>query len=97
MSSEQLTPIYLKLFEKKGSPSDKLVEEIRNISQSFNVYDYVNLETIETNPKNVNENALNYSISINLADDDAAKRINSFLQQIFRELFDNYPAFTEPN
>lgn len=97
MNNEPVTPVYVKLFEKKGLPTDKLVETVRNMSEQFNVYSLVTLEAIEVNPKNANESALLYSVNINPNDSDTADKIHAFLKQLWRELFNNYPAFAEPN
>lgn len=98
MTTEPINlPIFIRLIEKKGQATDKLVETLRNMSQEFNVIENVKLNSINFNPTDSSENILIYSIDNELSDKEASKRMLNFLKQIWEKLFDNYPAYTEPN
>jgi hypothetical protein len=97
MTTEQINlPIYIKLIEKKGPPTDKLVETLRNMSQEFSVNKLIQLISIEDNPTNPQENVLIYSVTPDSSNKEQAQQILSFLKRVWEKLFDNYPAYTEP-
>jgi len=97
MTTEQANlPIYIRLIEKKGVATDKLVEMIRNMSQQFTVEAIVALQSIEQNPNNSLENVLIYCVTPDVNDPSQSQQLLSFLKQIWEKLFDNYPAYTEP-
>lgn len=99
MSPETNTfPIYIKLIEQKGEKTERLIEEIKNLSIKFNILDDVSLSAILPSTSGSDENSLIYCINTTPTNHSTSSgQIIDFLEYIFQKMFDKYPAYTEPN
>lgn len=98
MSSETNTfPIYIKLIEQRGEKTERLMEEIKNLSLRLDIYDEVTLEPMLENEIGGEENSLIYCITTNPANhSQKSGQIVDFLEYLVQKMFNKYPAFTEP-
>lgn len=98
MSSESNTfPIYIKLIEQRGEKTERLMEEIKNLSMRFNIYDEVTLETVTDSDTGSQDNSLTYCIAITPAShSQKSKNTIDFLEYLVQKMFNKYPALTEP-
>lgn len=89
-------PIFIRLIEKKGDPTDKLVNIIWNMIEQHDVVDIVKLENIIPNPVNAQENHVYYSVTYEISNKREGELALTFLMHVFQRLFNNYPAYVEP-
>ena len=98
MSSENnALPIYIKLIEQRGDKTERLMEEIKSLSERFNIYDDVTLSGVIPSTSSAEENALIYCINTTPTNNSQkAGNIMDFLEYLFQKMFNKYPAYTDP-
>lgn len=97
MNNETSTiPIFIRLFERQGAPTDSLVKKIKSLAELSEVQNDVKLEQIMGRDNNPSQNRLIYSIQTKPTRQRHSAAVGSFLDQIFSQLFDNHPSFVEP-
>lgn len=88
--------IFFHLIERRGEKTERLIQEIKDLSIHHDIYDEVRLVNINPATIGADENQLVYSIETGSPTNKKAVDIISFLEHITKKMFDKYPAFTEP-
>ena len=89
--------IYFYLIERRGEKTERLIQEIKDLTLRFNIYDEVRL--VSATPASLigaDENTLTYSINMSTPTTKKGEEIIAFLEYVTKKMFDKYPAFTEP-
>lgn len=89
-------PIFFRLFESHGKPTDLLVLKIQRLADEIGVSDDVKLEHIQRRDDNPSQNILVYSVQTKPSRQRHSTVIGSFLSEIFKQFFTNHPSYTEP-
>lgn len=88
--------IFFQLIERRGDKTERLIQEIKDLSIRHNIYDEVRLVNINPATIGSDENQLVYSIETATPSSKKGADIIFFLEHITKKMFDKYPAFTEP-
>lgn len=91
-------PVYLSLIENRGEKTERLIKEMKDLSISLGLSEEVSLKkitpTVNTSP---DENSLIYCLALKTdMSSDKSQGVYKFLQHVFKQLFNKYPAFVEP-
>lgn len=89
-------PVTFRLYERKGAKTDRLIQQIRNMSAAAGVEDAVHLSTIKPNPADSAANILLYTLTFNPKDPVKAESTVKFAKAVFEKFFSNYPSYVEP-
>lgn len=86
------------LSERRGEKTEKLIQDIKELSKKYNIYDEVTLSNITASKTLLEtDNTLEYSISIASPNNKKGENIINFLEHVTKKMFDKYPVFTEPS
>ena len=97
MNNETATiPIFIRLFERQGHPTELLVSKIQKLADEIGVTDDISLEQIRPRDNNPSQNLIIYVINTKPTRQRHSIAIGSFLEQIFSQYFDNHPSFEAP-
>jgi hypothetical protein len=95
-SNIESLPIYIQLVETP-SKTPRLVEEIIQLSERFNLYESVTLASYTERGTDNGEDILVYRIDAKpQSRQDEGSNVINFLDHIFRKMFDKFPSFVEP-
>lgn len=89
-------PIYIQFVETPAK-SQKLANEIFELSKRFNIYEIVTLaDYIERGTDN-GEDLLIYRIDVKpQTRSDNGEDVINFLDHVFKKMFDKFPSYVEP-
>ena len=97
MTNETSTiPIFIRLFERQGTPTDTLVTKVKQLAADSGVPDDITLEQVRPRDNNPSQNLLIYAVHTKPTRQRHSAAVHAFLEQIFSQLFDNHPSFVEP-
>ena len=90
-------PLFVQLVEQRGDKTEMLIQEIKKLSERFNIYDDVTLATITASTTSSSDNVLIYQINTTPTSKAAnATSPIEFLEYLFQKMFDKYPSYVEP-
>jgi len=96
-AESDIFPIFFQLIEQKGEKTEALINEIKRLSDKFNIYEDIRLAGITQSGTNSNENVLIYELSTTpTSNSPKSNYIIDFLEYIFQKMFDKYPSYIEP-
>jgi len=89
-------PLFISLTEARGDSTTRLAERMRSLASDYSVGESVELVQIRTNESNSSQSTLEYSLTMDTADQVTSNRVLAFLTKVNESLFDNFPTFIEP-
>lgn len=96
MSTENVIPIYLKLYERKGKSLDQLISDVEELSRDCSIESDVELSQISNSDKNSSLLMLVYQVKTKPSRQRHSNSVGTFLDKVFSQFADKHPAYVEP-
>ena len=96
MSTENSIPIYLKLYARKGKPTDQLIKDVDELSKECTIEADVTLSQVLNSDKNSSLQMLVYEVKTKPSRQRHSNSVGTFLDQVFSQFADKHPAYIEP-